>query len=334
MELKSNHKHLDIHDLYRGNLSWLKQNVILYAIAGSRAYGIHTEDSDTDVKGVCVAPKEYYLGFKQFEQAEFKRENESDPSLSVEGVIYDIRKFVSLAKECNPNIIELLYTDDEDFIFLSEIGEMLVSNRDLFLSKKAKAKFSGYAFGQLTRIKGHRSWLLNPPKKVPERKDFGLSEVSKLSQSKVGAMEHMIAKTNSEFGEDVMALYHKEQAYLAAKRHWEQYQNWQRNRNPKRAALEAKFGYDLKHASHLYRLMKMCEEILSEGKVVVKRPDRKDILAIRNGAWSYDQLIEWADTQDKRMDELLEASTLPSEPGQDKIEGILVAAVEKALYGL
>ena len=147
-------------------------------------------------------------------------------------------------------------------------------------------------------------------------------------------MEHMIQKGTADFSEDVMALYHKEQAFLSAKRHWEQYQNWQRNRNPKRAELEAKFGYDLKHASHLYRLMKMCEEILSEGKVLTKRPDREDILAIRNGAWTYDQLIEWAELQDKRMDELLVASTLPTEPDEDKIEALLVGIMEKALMGL
>src|ERR1039458_5020213 len=35
----------------------------------------------------------------------------------------------------------------------------------------------------------------------------------------------------------------------------DQYNGWKAQRNPKRAELEAKFGYDTKHAMHLVRLM-------------------------------------------------------------------------------
>jgi hypothetical protein len=75
-----------------------------------------------------------------------------------------------------------------------------------------------------------------------------------------------------------------------------------------------------KHAGHLYRLLTMCREILSEGKVIVKRPDREQILAIRNGAWRYEELVEWAERQDKELDEVYKTSKLPHAPDRDKLD--------------
>ena len=49
----------------------LKERTVLLTIAGSRAYGMATETSDVDVKGVCIAPRSYRDGFRnKFEQAE------------------------------------------------------------------------------------------------------------------------------------------------------------------------------------------------------------------------------------------------------------------------
>ena len=41
----------------------------------------------------------------------------------------------------------------------------------------------------------------------------------------------------------------KERAYRAALKHWQNYQGWRANRHPERAALEAVYGYDTKHAA-------------------------------------------------------------------------------------
>ena len=44
-------------------------------------------------------------------------------------------------------------------------------------------------------------------------------------------------------------------------------------------------------------------EIVSEGKVIVKRPDAKELLAIKNGAWTYDKVMEYKEYMEKKMDE-------------------------------
>lgn len=314
---------------YRGNLDWLPGSTILLTLHGSHAYGLATETSDMDIKGIAIPPPDYFLGFlKRFDQAESK-----NPDLTV----YDIRKFFQLAADCNPNIIEILWTDENDLIHCDQFGRHVRHFRDHFLSKKARHTFSGYAVAQLKRIKTHRKWLLNPVEKKPERKDFDLPESSLLSADEMGAMEAIESREAVEwrkrfvdagFSDNVMAAYQKERSYRNALREWQQYQNWKANRNPARAELEAKFGFDAKHAMHLVRLMRMCREILAEGRVVVKRPDRDELLAIRNGAWDYDKIVGWAEEQDAEFAELAEKSPLRHSPDRVYLDGLLQCIVK------
>ena len=313
---------------YRGNLDWLEKRTVLLVRHGAHAYGLATETSDLDIKGIAIPPKEYFLGFlKRFEQAESKQ-----PDMS----IYDIRKFFQLACDCNPNIIEVLWCDDGDVIQANWIGEAFRHFRASFLSKKARHTFSGYAHAQLKRIKTHKKWLLNPPTHKPERAEFDLPETTVVSKDIMGAIENLEEKGTLdqheiEFGPAVMHAYQRERAYHNALREWSQYQNWKANRNPARAEIEAKFGYDTKHAMHLVRLMRMCREILTQGKVIVKRPDREELLAIRNGAWGYDTLIEWAEAQDTEMETLAEKSALPHGPDRPYLDSLCKAWVEEFL---
>lgn len=310
---------------YRGNLTWLPERTIFLTRHGSQAYGTNTPTSDLDVKGIAIPPKEYFLGYSHvFEQAEVK----GDPDV----VIYDLRKFMKLAADCNPNIIEVLHTDPSDWLLTTPLFEELYEHRKDFLSKKAKYTFSGYAISQLKRIRTHKRWLLNPPSHKPERQEYGLSIDHKAaSTSEIGAFDALIAEGH-QFDEHAMKLLQREKEYQNALTEWQQYENWKTTRNHKRSELEAKFGYDCKHACHLVRLMRMCREILTTGEVLVKRPDAAELLAIRNGAWSYDRLIDWADQQEAELAVLYETTTmLPRGPDMNKLDALCVRLVEKSL---
>ena len=300
----------DVIDFNRfESLPWLQERTILLTVHGSRAYGLHTESSDYDYKGVAIPPRSYFTGFLQrFEQAEQKS--------PADATIYDIRKFFHLAADCNPNVIEVLWTDDSDLVMVEPAGHALREMRGNFLSLKAKYTFSGYAIAQLKRIRTHRKWLLTPPKKKPERADFNLPERTLVSKDMMGAIQAVLDAGGSplQYGQNVMQAYEKERSYHNAMHEWHQYETWKQSRNPVRAELEAKFGYDCKHAMHLVRLMRMCREILTTGKVLVKRPDREELLRIRNGAWEYDQLIEWAESQDSELEAIAQSSALPHAP--------------------
>jgi predicted nucleotidyltransferase len=313
--------------MYRGNLAWLPTRTIYITRHGSHAYGLNTPESDLDLRGIAIPPKEYFIGFlKRFEQAESK-----DPDLT----IHDIRKFFVLAAECNPNIIEVLWSDEEDHLLITPVGKKLLDARALFLSRKAKSTFSGYAIAQLKRIKTHRKWLLNPPTHKPTREEFQLPETSLLPADILGAMQSNMEQDparEKDYPAYIMTLYHQERAYQNALREWQQHETWKAQRNPKRAALEAKYGYDSKHASHLVRLMRMCREILTTGQVIVKRrADRDELLAIKQGAWKYEDLIVWAEQQDSELAALEKSSLLPHGPDRDRLDQLCIEIVEVSL---
>ena len=121
----------------------LGDNIILLGLGGSHAYGTNVAGSDIDIRGVALNSKEEILGAANFEQVV---NNETDTT------VYSLRKITSLLTSCNPNTIELLGLKPEHYLYLSSIGQELLDNKKLFLSKRAVQSFGGYAFSQLRRL--------------------------------------------------------------------------------------------------------------------------------------------------------------------------------------
>ena len=322
-------------------------NCIFRYMSGSHAYGTHRPDSDEDYRGVFIAPLNYafdlfqtsFMGSKSIEEQlkgasddikdgnykgalerikKARGPSQFDLNFSVGTVkkpdadeeMHELRKFLKLAAECNPNVIEFLYVD----ILISvetDIWKKIKSKRDLFLSKKARFTFSGYAIAQLKRIKNHRGYLLNPPESKPQRKDFGLPENSSIPKEN----RNSILTINSDFLSDgVRDQVIQEKKYRKKLEEWNSYKKWERERNPARKEMERKYGYDTKHATHLVRLIRMAKEILRDGTVNVYRPDREELREILTGKWPYEKLIEEADTMDEELGILYKESTLRKKP--------------------
>jgi competence CoiA-like predicted nuclease len=94
--------------------------------------------------------------------------------------------------------------------------------------------------------------------------------------------------------DDFMRLSFASREYLAAKREWNNYQNWLHNRNSKRKVLEAKCGYDSKHASHALRLLYTGQEIIKNKTLIVDRRktgDAEYLLQVKLGNISYEEVI-------------------------------------------
>ncbi len=359
---------------------WLRDRSIFLSKHGSHAYSLNRPTSDIDVKGVAVPPKEYFHGFlNRFDEAD---NNKGGGAIQpkrpdeIDAVIFDIRKFCNLAADCNPNIIEVLFTAERHWLKTTPQHMMLVDGRMLFISKKARYTFSGYAHSQLKRIEGHYRWMRNPPKAAPVRADFGLKEHgSDMPKDQRDAIESLIKKqieawdidwepldeatkvalkaqltnaftemriaTSEEFwtaaarhigvGDNMLEILAAERRFKSKMEEWRQYQHWKAHRNPDRHALEEKWGYDTKHGMHLVRLMRMAKEILKDGTVLIERPDRDELLAIRDGAWPYEDLIAWAKVQEEEIDSLYKTSPLPREPNRTAIDALCMKIVESML---
>lgn len=102
--------------------------------------------------------------------------------------------------------------------------------------------------------------------------------------------------------------------------------------NPVRAEMIKEFGYDCKDASHVVRLLRMGTEILNGKGVIVKRPDAEELLHIRHGGWTLDQVLEYAGQQEKAMMAAKESTKLPVAPDRVTLDK-LTADIVEASFG-
>lgn len=279
---------------------WITRR-ILHVLTGSRAYGLQDQNSDTDTRGVCLPPKRYLLGLAEVRQHVSDDDNH---------VVWALKRFVELALQGNPAVLEVLYTDPASQLSMDAAGRALIEARSIFLSRRVGERFIGYGADQLARIQRHRRWIVAPPSNPPNPADFKASMVG---------------------GRARFPDLDAQRAFDGALKEWQRFVSWREGRNPARAELEARFGYDTKHAMHLVRLLRMGEEILAGRGVIVRRPDAEELRSIRDGAWRYEAILALAQAAQARLNASCAASPLPQEPDRDSAECLLTALHEGSL---
>ena len=140
----------------------LGKNIALLAFGGSKAYGLSTPQSDTDIRGIVMPLRSDLLG------GDFiMREKDKGNDKLIFGIngfeqyldrvtdtyLYVLSKIVGLFCKCNPNTIEMLGCLPEHYAMVSESGRILLENKTMFLSKLAYGSFAGYARAQFQRLK-------------------------------------------------------------------------------------------------------------------------------------------------------------------------------------
>lgn len=120
----------------------LEQFIIYRCVVGSRAYGLDTDESDTDRRGIYVAPAE--LQWSLFGTPEQFEDN------AVQSCYWELQKFLTMALKANPNILECLYSPLVEK--QTPLATELLAIRDRFLSQMIFQTFNGYAMSQFKRI--------------------------------------------------------------------------------------------------------------------------------------------------------------------------------------
>ena len=118
---------------------------LLLVIRGSHAYGTNIETSDTDYTGVFIQSQEDIFGFNYKEQI---NDDTNDT------VIYEIKRFLELLTSNNPNILEMLNTPEDCIIYKDPIFNLILENRDKFITKVCAKSFGGYGKMQIQKAKG------------------------------------------------------------------------------------------------------------------------------------------------------------------------------------
>jgi len=140
-------------DILRDN-SYLDEDSILVGYRGSIAHSMYIPNSDPnsiddkDVMAVTIPTIDHYFGLKTFGSRGTKELKKNEWDI----VTYEFLKFMSLLAKSNPNVISLLWLNDNKYLKRTEEGGLLIKNRDLFSTKKIYHSFTGYAYGQMKRM--------------------------------------------------------------------------------------------------------------------------------------------------------------------------------------
>lgn len=157
--------------------SYVSDGLQYLALIGSQAYGVaNTNDkdevSDWDIYGFCIPNKDMVFphlkgeitGFgrqiKRFEQYQQHHIKDVSTNREYDLSIYSIVKYFNLAMQCNPNMIDSLFTPRRCVLYSSPISELIRENRKLFLHKGSWHKFRGYAYQQMHKMKDKNLKLL------------------------------------------------------------------------------------------------------------------------------------------------------------------------------
>ena len=317
----------------------LAGQVVLLGMAGSYSYGTNVEGSDVDVRGVAMNRRSDLLGLTRFEQYVDE---------GTDTTIYSMNKIIRLLMDSSPNVIELLGLKREHYLQLSEIGRRLVEERKMFLSKRVKLTFGGYADAQLRRLQNALARDSYPQAEKEQHIYNSLKNSMDHFRQKYAAFEAGQLRIYVDEAEN--PALEKEIFLDAALQHYplRDYQNiWSEMHNivkdydklGKRNRKKDEMHLN-KHAMHLIRLLITGIDILENGDIHTYREKEHDLLMeIRGGRWMkedgtyrkefYDMVTDY----ELRLEEAAEKSSLPEEPDTAGIQTFLMWANEKVVRG-
>lgn len=326
--------------------------IILECISGSKAYGLDTPSSDTDIKGVFLLPKKDYYGLEYIAQV-------SNPTNDI--VYYELGRYLELLSVNNPNILELLNTPKSSILYKHPYLDDLKS--ELILSKLCKNTFGKFALSQIKKAKGLKKKIVNPVGK--ERKNIlsfcyvnydqgSISllkylELNNWKQGNCGLINipHMKNMFGLFYNENInyngiikndisndirlssipkeekqkALLYFNKDGYSKYCKEYKEYWDWVDNRNEERYENTKSHGknYDAKNMMHTFRLLEMAIEIGNNKGINVKRQNREFLLNIKSGKYEYEDLLKMAKERQDEMEKVFESSELPEKPNFEMI---------------
>lgn len=303
----------------------LGNRIMLLGLGGSYAYGTSNDNSDIDFRGVTLQMPSDLLGMTEFDQYE---------DGNTDTVIYGFNKLVKLLLECNPNTCEMLGLDEDQYLIKSSLGQELIDNTNLFLSKRAIKSFGGYADAQLRRLQNAIARDTLPQsereKHILKSVMHALDDVNRRYYGKNGTIKLYIDKAeNPELDTEIFVdANYKHFPLRDYDEIWGVMRSVVRDYDKIGKRNKKKDDNHLnKHAMHLIRLFMMAIDILEFGEIRTHRTnDLPILLAIRRGDYMTadgtfsPEFYELLEEYERRLDEASAKTTLPDNPDMEKVE--------------
>ncbi|MBP6430375.1 MAG: nucleotidyltransferase domain-containing protein [Ferruginibacter sp.] len=338
---------------YIKNNGWL----VFEVITGSKSYGLNTPSSDTDIKGVFILPQHMYYGLQYVEQVnnetndivyyELRRFIElllkNNPNilemlnvpdscvLSKHPIMNDVKPELFLSKLCEQTFANYAYTQIKKAYGLEKKIMQPIDKK-----RKAVLDFC-YVY------KGRNAILLENYITINELQlaNVGLTKIQHLkdcynfyysdSDAYCGVTKNENANdvclSNIPKGNTPIAmLYFNKDGYSAYCKQYKEYWDWVEKRNNDRFNSTMAHGkkYDAKNMMHVFRLLHMAKEIAIEGKINVHRNDRDYLLAIKEGKFEYDELVQKAEALKGELPLLYQQCFLQDEPNIESVNELLI----------
>ncbi len=334
--------------------------IVFECIAGSKSYGLDLPTSDTDIKGVFILPKDEYYGLDYISQVSDETNDTTYYELNrfVELLLKNNPTLLEMLGVDEDKILhkdplfEQLTTD----LFLSKLCKNTFANYAVTQVKKAKGlnkkivnpmekeRKSILHFCHVQQGQGSSSLQYWLDKKGWKQENCGLVNISHMCDTyalfydhneeglykgimrKEKATEVLTSSVPKEITEPDAILSFNKDGYTKYCKDYKEYWEWVEKRNEERyqnTVSHAK-NYDAKNMMHTFRLLDMAIEILEQGKIIVTRPNREQLLKVRKGEFDYDELVQWAEEKIDYIETAYANSQLPESPNKEEVVKILV----------
>ena len=257
---------------------------------GSLLYGTNGPNSDIDIAGIFIENSDYMFSpFKNIEEISentiSKQENGKNDKNAIDKKYYALQKFIKLAYDNNPNMIEMLYINDENILFDSTEYKSLRRNAHLFINKNIVKKFYAYAISQENRMYQTANKILNYQKFYDMIKEHDLSDQLLLHAKKLLNNFNKRLVYNS-LGQPDYYFEIAEGYTLPFSLTIKEAKNRLEEKLDK-ASYRKNYildkAYDYKFASHVVRLLHEGYEGIVDKKITFPLKNASEIKAIKNG---------------------------------------------------
>ena len=165
------------------NLQEIEKDLAFKYIRGSHLYNTNIETSDVDFGGVFILPNKYLLGLPNFYKDQVSDERHDT-------TYYEFNRWIELLVKANPNALESLFVPIDKVIGdIHPAVQLIIDNRDLFITKECFKSLSGYAYAQIQKCRGLNKKCVQPIMEKKEVMDFCYTFKDQGSQSMTEFLE-------------------------------------------------------------------------------------------------------------------------------------------------
>ena len=323
--------------------------VVYLSYSGSKLYGTHSKESDTDYKGIFIPSHRDILlkkdkGSISFTTGDKHSKNSKD---DIDFTLHSVYDFFSHLKKSETGAIDLLFSmwATETIVLKDQLFiELIKANYSIFLNSNMKS-FIGYALGQSKKfgIKGAKYKELDSFFRFLSSAASKYSDNEKLKENLWGELKEHVSSKNythisflfdagpkagNSTAEEIEYIsilgkkFHSDNKVgYFVERVGRLYKGFG-NRTKTVASTEDKIDY--KALSHAYRVALETQELLETGFIQFPLKDAKFIKDIKYGKIDAEKVINEIETLLERVDNLILKSELPKKADSKKVDELLL----------